>query len=272
MSFVDLSQRLPLYLREDMKKQLLHHIVTFLFAFVLVTSATSKALAQSSTPEADDSFDPFSDYNEFDQETDEEADIHFLRNGRYLTLGLLLGYRDFTKGFAEGYEGGLDYGVQFSYFFDLNLATSLSYTTGDHPVAFSSASNAQYTGTVNIQIFDLHLKYYVNTDNVTKGLADLNPYLLVGSGMFVRTYNLNESFANDPDKVVGFRVGGGIEIPLVQRRFYFGAQALYNFVQFPDENNYFIDEGGSGTPNPQAIQPHLDGDIYEINFILGTNF
>ncbi|MES2803090.1 MAG: hypothetical protein V4654_11400 [Bdellovibrionota bacterium] len=258
-----------------MKKQLLRHIFRLTFAFVLVTTMTltaNQSYAQTTTtPEADDSFDPFSDYNEFDQETDEEADIHFLRNGRYLTLGLLAGYRDFTKGFAEGYEPGLNYGVQLSYFFDLNLAAALSYSTGDHGVAFYSATE-EYTGTVNIQIFDIHVKYYVNTDNVTKGLADLNPYLLVGTGMFVRTYNLNESFAGDPDKVVGFRLGTGIEIPLVQRRFYFGAQAIYNYVQFPDENNFFIDEGGSGIPNLQAINPHLDGDIYELNFIIGSNF
>lgn len=265
-----------------MKKQLLHHILRFIFAFVLVTASLlipTKSFAQATTPEADDSFDPFSDYNEFDQETEEEADIHFLRNGRYLTLGLLLGYRDFTGGFAEGYEPSLDYGVQFSYFFDLNLAAAFSYTTGDHNVAFQSIINGTpptvsetYTGTVNIQIFDIHVKYYMNTDNVTKGLADLNPYLLVGTGMYVRTYNLNESFVNEPDKVIGFRFGGGIEIPIVQRRFYIGAQALYNFVQFPDENNHFIDEGASGAPSLREVSPHLDGDIYEINLILGTNF
>lgn len=264
-----------------MKRQLSHHILKLLIAFILVTIGVTtpmKSVAQSA-PEADDSFDPFSDYNEFEQETEEEADIHFLRNGRYLTLGLLAGYRDFTKGFSEGYEPSLDYGVQFSYFFDLNLAAALSYTTGDHNVMFQSFTSSNlsqvsetYTGTVNIQIFDVHLKYYVNTDNVTKGLADLNPYLMVGTGYFVRTYNLNESFTNDPDKVLGFRLGGGIEIPMVQRRFYFGAQALYNFVQFPDENNYYIDEGGSGTPSLKDISPHLDGDIFEVNFILGTNF
>lgn len=262
-----------------MKKQLLHHIASLIFAFLLATTGAARAQAQATAPEADDSFDPFSDYNEFDQETDEEADIHFLRNGRYLTLGLLAGYRGFTKGFAEGYDPGLNYGVQFSYFFDLNLAAALSYTTGDHGVAFNSYTNSnltqiseRYTGTVNIQIFDLHIKYYINTDNVTKGLADLNPYLLVGGGMFVRTYNLNESFSNDPDKVPGFRLGAGIEIPLVQRRFYIGAQALYNLVEFPDENNFLIDEGGTGTPSLRPIDPHLDGDLYEINLILGTNF
>lgn len=265
-----------------MKTSLLRFFLTYGFALVLATSTTigSIVMAQTITPEADDSFDPFSDYNEFEQETEEEADIHFLRNGRYLTLGLLAGYRGFTEGFAEGYQGGLNYGVQFSYFFDLNLAAALSYGTGDHAVFFQSFDDdgvfadvsQTYSGTVNIQVFDIHLKYYVNTDNVTKGLAELNPYALVGTGLFVRTYNLDQSFVNDPDKVIGFRFGGGIEFPVVQRRFYFGAQVLYNYVDFPDENNRFIDEGSDGNSNPKAVQPELHGDLYELNFILGTNF
>lgn len=249
--------------------------------FVLLSLHPVQIYAQTSTPELDESFDPFSDYNEFEQETEEEADINFLRNGRYLTLGLVGGYRDFTGGFSQGYEGALNYGVQFSYFFDLNLATALSYTTGDHGVFFRSFNDPQlqiptgriYSGNVNIQIFDLHLKYYINTDNVTKGLADLNPYLFLGSGMYVRTYNLNESFNNDPDRVLGFRLGSGIEFPIVQRRFYIGAQALYNYVQFPDENNDSIDESLDGeTPNPKPVSPRLNGDFFEINIVLGVNF
>lgn len=266
-----------------MKKQLLKNIFSFLITFttalILVNSAQAQSPSPTTTPEADDSFDPFSDYNDFEQQTEEEADIHFLKNGRYLTLGLISGYRGFTKGFAEGYEGALNYGVQFSYFFDLNLAAALSYQTGDHAVFFQSFNDTQlnqvsetYTGNVNIQVFDVHIKYYVNTDNVTKGLADLNPYLYVGTGLFVRTYTLNQSFSNDPDKVVGFRGGGGIEFPILQRRFYIGAQVLYNYVQFPDESNDTIDEGGEGNPNPKDVSPHLDGDIYEVNLTVGTNF
>ena len=34
----------------------------------------------------EESFDPFSDYSEFDESSDEEADINFFRNGRFLTV------------------------------------------------------------------------------------------------------------------------------------------------------------------------------------------
>ena len=49
----------------------------------------------------DDAFDPFSDYSEFDEATEEEADINFFRNGRFLTVGFQLGVKGFTDNLAE---------------------------------------------------------------------------------------------------------------------------------------------------------------------------
>lgn len=242
--------------------------------FILIISFPSiKAFAQAA--EADESFDPFSDYNDFEQESEEEADINFLKNGRYLTLALVGGYRGFTGGFSQAYTGNIDYGVQFNYFFDLNLALGFGYTTGDNDVAFNSyygsgGVKSSYSGNVNIQIIDIHLKYYLNTDNVTKGLADLNPYTLIGTGFYTRTYNLNREVPADPDKVFGFRLGAGLEIPLVRRNFYLGLQAIYNYVQFPDENKNAIEEETSNPP--YLISPSLNGDIFEIQTILGVNF
>jgi hypothetical protein len=230
---------------------------------------SSTAFGQTSPSDVDDSFDPFADYNEFDQETEEEADIHFLRNGRYLTLAFVGGYRGFVGGgFAQAYRGAMDYGVEFNYFFDLNLAMSMSYITGDHAVNFRS-TQTEYSGSVNIQMIDLHLKYFFNTDNVTKGLAELNPYGLLGGGLYVRSYSLSQSLNAEADRVPGFKAGAGIEIPLLRRRAYLGFQATYRYVQFPDENKRFIEEGENNFP---PISPTLDGDIFELSFLLGTNF
>jgi len=243
-----------------------------LIAVLLINFNSHLACAQSA--ETDESFDPFSDYNEFEQESEEEADINFLRNGRYLTMAMVGGYRGFTGGFNQGYTGAPDYGVQFNYFFDLNLALSFGYTTGDHNVYFesynevTSARQLAYSGNVNIQVIDIHLKYYFNTDNVTKGLADLNPYMIAGTGFYTRTYSLDQSLEFDPDKVFGFKTGLGLEIPLVRRNFYLGFQAIYNYVQFPDENKDSIEE----TTGSSRIRPLLYGDIYEIQTILGVNF
>src|ERR1700733_14940788 len=48
----------------------------------------SLLLAQS---DADDAYDPFADYSEFEETMDEEEDINFFRNGRLMTLGFLAG-------------------------------------------------------------------------------------------------------------------------------------------------------------------------------------
>lgn len=231
--------------------------------------------------EVDEGFDPFADYNEVEQTAEEEADINFFKNGRFLTLGLQIGYQGFTDGFSQAYTASPSWGLQFSYFFDLQLAASISYSISDHGVDFYSYNDAaltsisnHYTGNVNIQTFDLNLKYYFNTANVTRGLADLNPYILIGAGQFTRTYNLSSSVAVEPDKPIGFKLATGIEIPLMRHGAYIGLQATYHYVQFPDENNDRIaeDKAGSSDPVLSPVSPRLNGDIYEIDTIIGINF
>lgn len=250
------------------------------FAAILISLNHSQTFAQAA--DVDESFDPFSDYNEFEQDAEEEADINFFKNGRFLTLGLQLGYRGYTAGgFSEAYTPNLIYGVQFSYFFDLQLATSIGFSIGDHNVAFKSYSDAAFTsvsqaysGNVNIQTLDVNFKYYFNTENVTKGLADLNPYIIAGVGYYRRTYNLNNELAPNPDNVPGFKLGAGLEIPLLRRRAYLGIQGSYHLVQFPDENKRFIEEGSGGVAGgePRLVKPSLDGDIFDISSIIGINF
>ena len=131
-----------------------------------------------------------------------------------------------------------------------------------------------YTGTVNIQNLNLNVKYYFNTENVICGLAELNFYMLFGVGLYIRTYNLAKALNLQPDKPVGFTLAGGIEIPLMRHQSYFGLQAAYHFVQFPDENNDRIEEIKTGIPDPvlSPVRPRLNGDIYEITTIIGINF
>ncbi len=247
-------------------------------AVILISLSHSQSFAQAA--DVDESFDPFSDYNEFEQDAEEEADINFFKNGRYLSLGLQLGYRGYLGGgFSEAYTPNLVYGFQFTYFFDFQFATSLGFTTGDHNVQFQSFSSPTqvsntYTGNVNIQTLDLNFKYYFNTENVTKGLADLNPYVITGFGYYKRTYNLSNELAPNPDNIPGFKLGLGLEVPMLRRKAYFGIQGSYHLVQFPDENKRFIEEGSGGVAGsvPRPVKPTLDGDIYDLSTIIGVNF
>ena len=246
------------------------------FAALLCLLFTSQGHAQSylSSPEhksyllaqtdPDEAFDPFTDYSEFDEESDEEADINFFRNGRFFTVGLVFGYRGFTGNFASAYQASTTYGVFLSYFFDLRFAFQLGYQTGDHAVSFSTNAD-NYTGNVSISTLNFDLKYYLNTQNVTRGLADLNPYLLGGFAQFYRTYTISKLDGYNRDATMGAEVGVGLEIPLMRKKAYLGIQATYHYVNFNDENKQYI----NGT---EKLNAPLSGDLYDTLLILGMNF
>lgn len=252
---------------------------TMLFViFTMTTTPFYKAFAQEPTQtEVDESFDPFADYNEYEQQSDEEEDINFLRNGRYLTLAFIAGYRSFLLGgFTQAYTGNLTYGAEFNYFFNMQLALGLAYTMSDHNVSFKSYTDPgltsvskSYNGSVSMNVIDFHMKYYFNTDNVTKGLADLNPYGIVGTSYVIRSYSLDQILSDSPNTVWGAKFGAGLEIPLLKHRAYMGFQATYRYVQFPDENISTIDENN---PQPNPISPRLNGDMYDLTVLLGLNF
>ncbi len=142
--------------------------------------------------DVDDAYDPFSDYSEFDEASDEEADINFFRNGRFFTVGFSLGMRGFTDELNRLYSSAPTYGIFISYFFDLRLAFELGFQTGDHNFEVKSATE-RMAGNVSLTFIHVNMKYYMNTQNVTRGLADLNPYVLGGFSQVYRTYSIEGS-------------------------------------------------------------------------------
>jgi len=214
----------------------------------------------------DEAFDPFTDYSEFDEESDEEADINFFRNGRFLTAGLVGGFTGFTGNFQSIYGSGPSFGLDLTYFFDLRMAMSLSLMTGDHSVNFTVNNGSQsYTGNLSLTIISFNLKYYMNTQNVTRGLADLNPYILGGVGQFYRTYTISGLDGSSKDSAMGFNAGAGIELPLMRKKAFLGLQAVYHYVNFSDESDQFVD----GT---QKLDKTISGQFYDVSVILGMNF
>jgi len=244
-----------------------------LLALLLGMSLPNRAHAQEqkhyliAQTDPDEAYDPFSDYSEFDEDSEEEADIYFFKNGRFLTVGLAAGYRGFTGNFADEYSSSPNFGIFLTYFFDLRLAASLGFQTGDHSVKFKTNAS-EYSGTVSISSINFDLKYYLNTQNVTRGLADLNPYILGGIGQFYRTYTINNIDGYSRDSTMGFDLGAGLEIPLMRKKAFLGIQATYHYVNFADENKEFISNSG-GT---EKLEKTLSGDLYDVLFILGMNF
>jgi len=189
-----------------------------------------------STPNGDatdSTFDPFSDYSEFEEGSEEESDLNFFHNGRFFAVGLMGGYEAFTEVLGQIYAPNFNYGVFLSYFFDLRFALQISYGIANHPLDLQTGS-ADYTGEVSLQHFAFDFKYYLNTQNVTRGLASLNPYLLVGVSDYYRTTTYNGTAGYVRDGAFGVEAGGGVEVPMMHNKAYFGVQATYNYIDFPD--------------------------------------
>jgi hypothetical protein len=224
----------------------------------------SHLLAQS---EADDAYDPFSDYSEFEESSEEEEDINFFRNGRLFTMGFLIGYRGFTGNLGTIYSGDPNFGLYLSYFFDLRFALQVGFTTGSHSISYRTVGNNTVVGNASLTDLSVNLKYYLNTQNVTRGLADLNPYLLAGFSQYLRS----TSYDYAPDEVLkdaafSFNLGGGIELPMMRNKMYFGVEGAYHLVNFANENQYLQD--GSG--NNSLMKPA--GDSWTALGIIGVNF
>lgn len=217
--------------------------------------------------DGEDSYDPFADYSEFEESMDEEEDLNFFRNGRLMTVGFLVGYRGWTQTLNQIYTSNPTFGLFLSYFFDLRFAMQFGYMQSDHQLyipALNGATSIQ--GTVNISDISFLLKYYFNTQNVTRGLADLNPYIVGGFSQIYRTAVVtgNDKFAKD--SAFGFDAGAGIEIPMLRNKMYFGAQLMYQLINFADEGNTITDANDVST----GVQPK--GDSWNFLCILGINF
>lgn len=245
-------------------------MIRFAFALALASLLSLSPISAFAQTDPEEAYDPFSDYSEFDEASDEEADINFFRNGRFLTVGLAVGPQTFTDGMAKAYGDGPAMGVYLSYFFDMRLAMALGLMAADHSVEIKTVSGSACpsgtcTGTVSFNEVNFHLKYYFNTQNITKGLADLNPYMMGGFSQVTRTYSIAELLTRSKETVTSTDLGFGIEIPLLRKKAYLGIQTLYHFVSFTDENKATVN-------GVDPLVYKLNGDYINTQFILGMNF
>lgn len=236
---------------------------SLLASLLLLGVSLTGSLGQAQ--EVDDTYDPFADYSEFEESAEEEADINFFRNGRFFTLGFQGGYRDFTETMGQLQSGAPAFGLFISYFFDLRFALQLGFLTGDHEFAFSAPNGSLVSGNVALTNISLNLKYYLNTQNVTRGLAKLNPYFLGGFSQVYRTTTVVGETGFGKEGAMGFDLGAGIEIPMM-RNMYFGSQFAFQLVTFQNENSEIILAGNT----PTGL--YNKGDILSLMFILGLNF
>ena len=214
--------------------------------------------------EGDDVYDPFADYSEFEENSQEEADINFFRNGRFFNFGFLFGGRMFNKGMAQHIEANLSPGLTLTYFFNIRFALQFTYSYSSHlfgPIV-DPAQPIPFEGNVSFTHIAFDAKYYFNTANVTRGLAFLNPYIIGGFSQNQRTFSAVDQLFVAKDDGAGIEAGIGIEIPVSRKEIFIGAQVTYVYVDFSTENRPVVRD-------PDVF---LDGDMMQAYFILGFNF
>ncbi len=211
-------------------------VASLILLFGSLTLAPHRAFAAD---DANDAYDPFIDYNEYEVEDEEEADINFFRNGRLLTAGVLFGDRTFTQGMATIYDSNVAYGLYLSYFFDLRFALQFTFLTSSHRIHIPNGVSP-VTGTASLNSIGVDIKYYFNTQSLTKGLATFNPYVIGGFSSIQRQSTIDGQPEFGKDSAMAFDIGAGIEMPILQKKMYVGAQALYQVVNFPDQNTEIV--------------------------------
>jgi hypothetical protein len=253
------------------------------FIFLLFISLRSSADVRASLPldasqgvrlaadkDNPDYFDPFADYSEFEDSSDEESETNFLRNGRFFTIGFGLGQRGFTSEMGGIYQSGIAYGIFLTYFFQLGLAFQLGYSVGDHDLSIK-APTQEFKGSVNLTATAFHLKYFFRSVNVIRRYVSLNPFFIGGMSQIYRTFRLSGTSAYAQDGATSFDAGVGFEAPFMKGKMFVGLQLLYHFVKFGDEDSEIrIKNSDTGVITGTGVFPR--GDVYSLGAILGINF
>lgn len=102
---------------------------------------------------------------------------------------------------------------------------------------------------------------------MTRGLADINPYILGGFSQ-CRTYSISEFNTQSRENVMGADIGLGVEIPLMRRKAFLGLQGTYHYINFADENKDFL---FNGTTN-EKLNKRFNGDLTDLLLIIGMNY
>ena len=236
-------------------------IIRVLLSFTFLFAASNLSYAS-------DAYDPFIDYSEYDNNGDEEADLNFFKNGRQFTAHFIGGFTGLTGELGSKlYDSNINYGLGLSFFMDLRLAIQFHYLLSNHNFEFSDGINT-IKGSSKFNDLGISIKYYINTQNIIRNLAKLNPYAILGFSYFNRvTSTALETSVNDIfDETPGYgaNFGVGFEIQMTNKKFYLGGEAIYQLVTFADEGTEIE------TPQPTGIQPN--GDVFRFSALIGMNF
>jgi hypothetical protein len=205
--------------------------------------------------EDDYSTTPFTNYGEFNENEDEEADSKFFQYGRFFGVSLGLGAELLDGSRGALWQGGFPM-VDFKlhYWFDFQMALDLGFFTAQQ--FYDTTVKGLGHVDVNIVHVGVDVKYYIQTKNLSSALSFANPYLLAGAGSFSKTENSQAQGTQDPDTSLGISLGLGMEFVISPRKSYFEIEAKGHLVVFKD--TYTTNFQATGLPN-------LTGNFYTLS-------
>ena len=193
--------------------------------------------------------DPFGDPSNYEFKQDEKEDKQYFHLGRFLMLGLDLGYGIVTQGLGSSTSPSFYFGGRVVYFFDLNIAMELGVHYSSLLTSYRPVQGTFLDINMELVPITLGIRYYIPVQGAPKPIAIANPYVCAGLGDYLRTQTTldqqNSPFTvpNSTTSNFGFFVGGGLEFPIYGNHLFVGADFRYHFIYFTDRNNYFFTPG-----------------------------
>lgn len=235
--------------------------------FILISS-----FAQAQDAIVDDAFDPFADYSDFIEATTEETDINFFKFGRMISVGALLGTRTFTGELGSIVKNDSNFGGFFTYYMSIQFATQISYSTGTHSAVLKVPQlDSSFDGSMNLSVFSMHGKYFLNTQNFTKAVSKFNPYVIGGfSQINRRVTNFKQVAQTATDSSGSFDIGLGAEYLFNSNRNFVSLQLMYYKTDFPGEERFIEVTDSRGEPFTTTSK--LAGDFVTFSIMLGINY
>ena len=249
----------------------------FLFLSLFTTIGLSlsfyspQARAQSDST-VDDGFEPFADYSEFVEASTEETDVNFFRYGRLLSFGISVGQKVLDGQQRKFIGDSPDFGLFVSFYTTINFAFQFGYQTSSHDVFYEiEETDSKFEGTTRYNIFFVHAKYALNTQNLTRSVARFNPYVIGGVGQaFRESRSLNDSRLSAKDGAASFNIGAGLEHLFNHNRNFVGLQVMYHHASFPNENDPIRVTNSQDVDIDTGLR--FEGNLWSINLNMGFNF
>ncbi|HAR43198.1 MAG TPA: hypothetical protein DCS07_11320 [Bdellovibrionales bacterium] len=177
---------------------------------------------------------PYTEYGEFNEDAEEEADTRFFQHGRFFGISIGLGMESADGNRGLLWEGGFPtFDMKVHYWFDFNVALTLGVTTATHFFQ-TNVNNLQHVD-ISLIRAGVDLKYYFDTKNLAAPISFANPFILLGGGNYTKTETSFSAGGDvEPQSSLGLCAGAGVEFAIKPKKMYFQMEGKVHLVNFKD--------------------------------------